>query len=152
MCVYSDWDEIYRDVPVNQWGWELGEPRPLLVELVENGEIPAGCVLDLCCGAGTNTVYLAQKGFTVTGIDISTTALRLAKEQAAKANVQINFLNASFVDLAFAEGVFDFVFDMGCFHHVEVEERNPFIAGLCRILKPGALKTRQSPAMNGFLS
>lgn len=156
MCAYSDWDEIYRDLPVNQWGWELGKPRPLLVELVENGEIPTGCALDLCCGAGTNTVYLVTKGFAVTGIDISPTALRLAKEQAAQANVQINFLNGSFVDLAFADGVFDFVFDMGCFHHVEVEDRSPFIAGLCRVLKPGGLymftgfSDKNGPGWNHF--
>ncbi|XHH08529.1 MAG: class I SAM-dependent methyltransferase [Candidatus Bathyarchaeia archaeon] len=156
MCAYSDWDEIYREVPQNRWGWELGKPRQLLAELVENGEVRPGQVLDLCCGVATNTVYLAQKGFTVVGIDISPTALKLAKKQAKRAKVEIGFLNGSFVDLAFANQVFDFVFDMGCFHHVEVEDRNRFIAGLWRVLKPDGLYSftgfsdKNGPAWNHF--
>jgi 2-polyprenyl-3-methyl-5-hydroxy-6-metoxy-1,4-benzoquinol methylase len=89
----------------------------------------------LCCGAGTNTVYLAQKGFDVAGIDISLTALGIAKQKVEQVKVHIGFLQESFVDLAFADGVFDFVFDMGCFHHVEIEDRNRFIAGIHRVLK-----------------
>jgi ubiquinone/menaquinone biosynthesis C-methylase UbiE len=156
MCSYSDWDQIYREVPVDQWGWELGKPRPVLVKMVENCTVPPGQALDLCCGAGTNTVYLAQKGFTVTGIDISPTALRLAKKQAAKAKAAIGFLNGSFVDLAFADAVFDFVFDMGCFHHVEPEDRSRFLVGLHRVLKHGGIymftgfSDRNGPGWNHF--
>lgn len=156
MCAYSDWEEIYREVPADQWGWELGKPRPILIEMVENGRIPMGQALDLCCGAGTNTVYLSQKGFKVTGIDISHTALRIAKKQAAQARVSIAFLNASFVDLAFVDAAFDFVFDMGCFHHVEVEDRNRFLAGLYRVLKVGGVymftgfSDKNGPGWNHF--
>jgi ubiquinone/menaquinone biosynthesis C-methylase UbiE len=156
MCAYSDWDQIYREVPVDQWGWELGKPRPILVAMVENGKVPPGQALDLCCGAGTNTVYLAKKGFKVTGIDISLTALQLAKKEATKANVTIDFLNGSFVDLAFADAAFDFVFDMGCFHHVEPEDRNRFLIGLYRVLKLGGVymftgfSDRNGPGWNHF--
>jgi ubiquinone/menaquinone biosynthesis C-methylase UbiE len=156
MCAYSDWDQIYREVPVDQWGWELGKPRPILVEMVENGKIPQGQALDLCCGAGTNTVYLAQKGFKTTGIDISPAALRLAKAQATQARVVIDFLNGSFVDLPFVDGAFDFVFDMGCFHHVEVEDRNHYLDGLYRVLKGGGVymftgfSDRNGPGWNHF--
>jgi 2-polyprenyl-3-methyl-5-hydroxy-6-metoxy-1,4-benzoquinol methylase len=67
---YEEWDEAYRH-PLGQLPWELGRPRPHLVELVESGIIKSGKALDVCCGAGTNTVYLATKGFIATGIDIS---------------------------------------------------------------------------------
>ena len=53
--------EIYRKYSVKSWGWELGKPRPILVEFVEKGLIKKGKTLDLCCGAGTNTIYLAKK-------------------------------------------------------------------------------------------
>ena len=93
--------------------------------------------MDLCCGAGTNTVYLAQSGLDVAGTDISKTALKIAAKKATEAKVNINLLNASFIDLPFNNEEFNFVFDMGCFHHVEVEGRTKFIAGIHRVLKEG---------------
>ena len=140
MCAdYAEWDEYYRKYPLGELGWELGKPRPLLVEFVEKGLIKTGKALDLCCGAGTNTIYLAKKGFDVTAIDISPTAIEIAKKKAKQANVTISFLVESFIDLSFEDGAFDFVFDMGCFHHVEIEDRNRFIAGVYRVLKEDGL-------------
>ncbi len=139
MADYSEWDKIYSSYPLDELGWELGKPRPTLVEYVEKGLIPKGKALDLCCGAGTNTIYLAQSGFEVTGIDISKTAIEIAKKKAQQAKVNINLLNESFIDLPFNDEQFDFVFDMGCFHHVEVEERPKFIAGVHRVLKKGGV-------------
>lgn len=60
---YEEWDEIYRKYPLEALPWELGRPRKILVDLVESRRIKRGKTLDLCCGAGSNTVYLAQKGF-----------------------------------------------------------------------------------------
>ena len=156
MCAYSEWDKIYRQYALNELGWELGKPRPTLVNLVETGSIKVGNALDLCCGAGTNTVYLAQHGFNVVGIDISATALKIAQSKASQANVAIGFVRESFVDLSFSSGVFDFVFDMGCFHHVEVEERSRFIVGVHRVLKDNGqymltcFSDRNGPAWNHF--
>lgn len=69
----------------------------ILVEYVEKGLLPKGKALDICCGAGTNTVYLAQSGFDLTGIDISKTALEIAKKKTRQAKVDINFLAESFI-------------------------------------------------------
>jgi len=133
----NEWDEIYRNYPLAELGWELGKPRPILVEFVEKGLIKQGKALDICCGAGTNTVYLATKGFQVTGIDISPTAIQYAKKKTEQAKVKIDFQVQNFLQLPFADGAFDFVFDMGCFHHVEVEDRPAFIKGVHRVLKMG---------------
>ncbi len=134
---YGEWAEVYRNYPPEELGWELGKPRPILVEYIQKGLLPSGKALDLCCGAGTNTVYLAQNEFDVTAIDISKTAIEIAHKKAAKAKVNIDFLAESFIDLPFRDGVFDFVWDMGCFHHVEIEDRPRFIAGVNRVLKSG---------------
>lgn len=136
MCAYSKWDKYYRKYPLNELGWELGKPRSTLVNLVETGSIKVGNALDLCCGAGTNTVYLAQHGFSVAGIDISATALKIAQANSVKAKVVIGFVRGSFADLSFADGMFDFILDIGCFHHVKVEDRSRFISGVYRVLKP----------------
>jgi ubiquinone/menaquinone biosynthesis C-methylase UbiE len=140
MCAnYAEWDEYYRKYPLSELGWELGKPRSLLVEFVEKGLVGKGTALDLCCGAGTNTIYLAKNGFEVTGLDISLTALEIAKKKAEQANVNIDFLADSFVNLPFKNETFHFVFDMGCFHHVKVEHRDAFIAGVYRVLKEDGL-------------
>jgi ubiquinone/menaquinone biosynthesis C-methylase UbiE len=153
---YGEWDQIYRRYPIESWGWELGKPRPILVEFVEKGLIKRGKVLDLCCGAGTNTVYLAEKGFEVTAIDISRKAIAYAKEKAGHANVKIDFMIQSFVDLSFKDEKFDFVFDMGCFHHVEIVDRPKFITGVHRVLKKAGnylltcFSYKNGPAWNHF--
>ncbi|MFB3888528.1 MAG: methyltransferase domain-containing protein [Candidatus Bathyarchaeia archaeon] len=132
---YGEWDEVYRLYPSTAWGWELGKPRPVLVEFVEKGRVRKGRALDLCCGAGTNTVYLTSQGFEVVGVDISPTAIAIARKKAERTDVKIDFSVQSFVDLSFQDTVFDFVFDMGCFHHVEPADRDKFISGVHRVLK-----------------
>jgi ubiquinone/menaquinone biosynthesis C-methylase UbiE len=134
---YDEWDQIYRKYPLEELGWKLGRPRPILVEFIEKGFIKKGKALDICCGAGTNTVYLAEKGFEVTGIDISPKAIAYAKKKAKQANVNINLMVQNFLNLPFEKAEFDFVFDMGCFHHVKIEDRPKFIKGVHRVLKNG---------------
>lgn len=153
---YDEWDQIYREYPLESCGWELGKPRPILVEFVEKGLIKKSKALDLCCGAGTNTVYLAQNGYEVTAIDVSRTALGYAKSKAALANAQICFVSQSFVELAFDDDCFDFVFDMGCFHHVSIKDRHRFIRGVHRVLKESGdylltcFSYKNGPAWNHF--
>jgi ubiquinone/menaquinone biosynthesis C-methylase UbiE len=153
---YDEWDQIYRKYPLESLGWELGRPRQVLVEFVEKGLVKKGKALDVCCGAGTNTVYLAQKGFEVTAMDISTKAIEYAKKKAEQAKVKINFMLQSFVNLPFVGAEFDFVFDMGCFHHVQVEDRHKFITGVHRVLKNGGIylltcfSYKNGPAWNHF--
>jgi 2-polyprenyl-3-methyl-5-hydroxy-6-metoxy-1,4-benzoquinol methylase len=51
--------------------WERSDPPPELIALVEGEDAsPAGKALDLGCGAGAQSVYLATKGWDVTGVDI----------------------------------------------------------------------------------
>ena len=54
---YVKWDKIYNEYPLKSLGWELGRARPILIEFVKKGLIKKGKMLDICCGAGTNSVY-----------------------------------------------------------------------------------------------
>ena len=94
---YKEWDEIYRKYPLESLPWELGKPRKILVNLVEKGIIKKGKALDICCGAGSNTVYIAQKGFKVTGIDISSKAVEYVMQKAEQAKVKIRFMVQNFL-------------------------------------------------------
>ena len=152
----NEWDRIYQKYPLEELGWELGEPRPILREYVEKGLLKKGKALDICCGAGTNTVYLAEKGFDVMGIDISPTAIGYAEKKAAHADVQVSFMVQDFLELPFEDEEFDFVFDMGCFHHVKPEDRATFINGVHRVLKKRGnymltcFSYKNGPAWNHF--
>ena len=126
------------------------------MELVESRRVVSGRVLDLCCGAGTNPVYLAKKEFDVTTLDISEKAVEYAKEKARKEKVDIDFLVASYLNLPFKSEEFDFAFDFGCFHHVQENSRITFIEGVYEALKPGSafflvcFSYENGPAWNHF--
>ncbi len=133
----TGWDGIYHRYPLKRLPWELGRPRDVLIDLVESEEVAPCETLDLCCGAGTNPVYLAENGFDVTSLDISDRAVELAMEKASQASVAIDFLVGDFTSLSFRDDSFGFVFDFGCFHHVKLERRAAFIEGVHRALGCG---------------
>ncbi len=68
-------------------------------------------ILDLCCGYGRHSIQLAQRGFQVTGVDISATQIQHAREVAENARVQLDFLVADARKLDF-QGAFDVVLNM----------------------------------------
>jgi SAM-dependent methyltransferase len=152
----TGWDRIYHRYPPESLPWELGKPRQVLVELVDSGKIKPCKTLDLCCGAGTNPIYLAEEGFDVTALDVSDEAVRYARDKAREANISIDLLVGSFLNLPFQGQEFGFAFDFGCFHHVEAEKRITFIEGVHGVLKPKStffmvcFSYRNGPAWNHF--
>lgn len=150
------WDEVYHRHRLECLPWELGRPRKVLVELVDSGLILPSRALDLCCGAGTNPIYLAKKGFDVTGLDVSDKAVEYARESARRAEVEVSFLVGDFLNLPFKSEQFDFAFDFGCFHHVQVEDRITFVKGVHRVLRPRGtyllvcFSYKNGPAWNHF--
>ncbi|MFI9761620.1 class I SAM-dependent methyltransferase [Streptomyces sp. NPDC051963] len=75
------WEARYRDT-TRVWS---GRPNELLVR--EAADLRPGSALDLGCGEGGDAVWLASRGWRVTGIDISATALERAAEHAVAAGV-----------------------------------------------------------------
>ncbi|MDQ1050763.1 bifunctional 2-polyprenyl-6-hydroxyphenol methylase/3-demethylubiquinol 3-O-methyltransferase UbiG [Streptomyces sp. V4I2] len=75
------WEARYKD---SERVWS-GRPNPLLVR--EASHLPPATALDLGCGEGADAVWLASRGWQVTGVDISYTALERAAAHAAEAGV-----------------------------------------------------------------
>ena len=92
----------------------------------------------------------------MTAIDISPRAIEYTEKKAQQANVKIKLMVQNFVNLPFGDEEFDFVFDIGCFNHVEVEDRTKFIKGVHRVLKRGGnyllicFSYKNGPAWNHF--
>lgn len=77
------WEGFYRD-RARIW---TGRPNPLLIELA--GSFPPGRALDLGCGEGGDSVWLALQGWTTTAVDVAPTALARTREAAAAAGAKV---------------------------------------------------------------
>jgi len=62
--------------------------------IAETETLPPGRALDLACGAGRNAVWLARRGWRVTGVDFSDVALQAARGLAASAGVDVEWIEA----------------------------------------------------------
>lgn len=102
--------------------WDLGQPDFNLVETVTGRPVPACKALDIGCGTGDNSIWLARKGFKVTGTDVADIALEKAREKAAHANIDCNFILVDFLRNKIEGMPFGFIFDRGCFHSFNLEE------------------------------
>lgn len=129
------WDKAYQGG--GKPGWDTGRPSSELKKLVEEGVLKPGRVVDLGCGAGTNAIYLAGKGFEVTGIDVAPSGLNQAQERAEKAGVKVRWLLANVLAAPELEP-FDLVFDRGCYHHLRRIDPAGYVETLRRYTRPGS--------------
>ncbi|MEV5551228.1 class I SAM-dependent methyltransferase [Streptomyces sp. NPDC052309] len=98
------WEARYRDAG-RVWS---GRPNELLVR--EVSDLAPGTALDLGCGEGGDAVWLASRGWRVTGVDISATALERAAGHAADAGVGDRVAwERHELGRSFPEGSFDLV-------------------------------------------
>jgi SAM-dependent methyltransferase len=93
--------------------------------------------LDIGCGTGTNSVWLAQQGFEATGIDLAPLAVERAKERARAAGVDAQFVAADVLHLPDLGGPFAFFFDRGCYHAVRRDAPDQYAPAVARQLAPG---------------
>ncbi len=130
----GDWDNIYRELK-GYPPWESGEEENILKTLIDGDFIKKGTTLDTGCGLGTDLIYLQSRGFKVTGIDISTSALEKAKIRKE----DINLCAGNVLSLPFRNEIFDFINDRGCFHHIEKHLREIYTQEVFRVLKKGGI-------------
>jgi SAM-dependent methyltransferase len=91
------------------------ELRPLVEKVLQQWLRPGERVLVLGCGTGPGACHFAEAGMRVTGIDISPTAIDLAKKQAADRGLDVTWIVGDACDLNRA-GRFDAVLDAHMLH------------------------------------
>ncbi len=103
-------------------------------------------VLDAPCGVGRASIWLAQQGKQVTGIDLGEAALALAKELAEKAGVNAQFESQDIFALTYADKAFDATLCFRLLHHFESEALQArLIAEICRVSDRYVVMSRISP-------
>jgi SAM-dependent methyltransferase len=131
-------DDIYKKMPLENIPWNSEAPPEALVRLVESGKVTPCRAIDLGCGAGNYAIWLAGKGFDVTGIDLAPTAIRIAREKAAKKGARCDFIVADVLgDLRDVKGTFDFAYDWEVLHHIFPVDREKYVSNVYRLLNRG---------------
>lgn len=132
-----DWDASYKDGTLP---WDSGEPASRLQQVVKDYDIEPSKALDIGCGTGTNTIWLASQGFTTTGVDLSETAIGIAREKALRADIESEWLVQDILEDPLPHDTYDFVYDRGCFHTFDdADDRAQFAQQVANTLKSGGL-------------
>lgn len=121
---HPSWNDSYASGVLP---WDTGQPEPLLVEFVSSGGVELRRTLEIGAGTWTNAIWLAERGFDVLGVDVSSLAVEKARFKIDNPDLRCSFATLDFLAGPRPNGRFCFVFDRGCFHIFdEPEERSRF--------------------------
>jgi SAM-dependent methyltransferase len=121
--------------------WDGHPLATTLGELIEGtAALPPGSTLDVGCGTGDSSIYLARHGWQVTGVDFTPKALDKARAKARAADATVNFVHADVTHLhqAGIEGDFQLVVDNGCFHGMSEQDRDLYVQEISAAAAPDA--------------
>jgi SAM-dependent methyltransferase len=121
--------------------WDGHPLSTTLREVVEGTDTPApGSALDVGCGTGDASIYLAQHGWQVTGVDFTPKALDKARAKARAANATVHFVHADVTHLSQAgiSGPFELIVDNGCLHGMSDHDRDLYVQEITAAAAPGA--------------
>lgn len=134
------WRYLRGNIP-----WDSGVVPPeitgWIAEYEHQGRAP-GRALDAGCGTGTTSIYLAQHGWDVVGLDFAPNAIRRARRKARgrdlRGSVRFESADVSRPDLLAGVPGFDLVVDIGCLHSLKPDQRPDYAANLKRLAHAGA--------------
>jgi SAM-dependent methyltransferase len=127
-------DNAYEGTPT----WDIGRQQSAIVRLATAGSI-AGPVIEVGCGTGENSLYLASLGYDVVGIDLARRAIDKARAKAEQraAGGTVEFVVWDALNVAELRRAFQTAIDVGLFHSLQPEQRSRYAAALHEALLPG---------------
>ncbi len=135
-------------------GWadeaSYAQKRSRLDDILASNPLPEPCrFLELGCGNGNVTMYMAQKGHVAYGVDIVPEAIEWAKRQANEQKIVADFRVGSVVTLSgFSDEFFDLVFDANCLFMIMGKDRAACVASVWRALKRGGIFYGEAHLLN----
>jgi ubiquinone/menaquinone biosynthesis C-methylase UbiE len=125
----THWNDRYATA---DYVWKA-DPNIFLA--AEAATLPAGHALDLACGEGRNAVWLAEQGWTVTGVDFSDVGLDKGRRLAAERGVEVDWACADATAWTSPPGGFDLV--AVCYLQLPAEQRRAAMGVAGRALARG---------------
>ena len=126
------------------WDWTKNTSDAWLVRCMESAWLSERWqgqgfqnFLDLGCGLGRHSIYMAGKGFSVTAADLSEYGVRHAAEWAQRENLPIHTQLCDMLALPFPAGSFDCMFAYNVIYHTDTAGFQKVLGEIARVLKPG---------------
>jgi cyclopropane fatty-acyl-phospholipid synthase-like methyltransferase len=117
--------------------WDTGIPAPELVRTVAS--LPPGRAIDIGCGTGTNLLYLAQRGWEVTGVDFVRAAIAAARRKLKSCPATLRAADVTELAAMDLPGPYDLALDMGCFHGLDRADRARYAGGVAHWVRSGGV-------------
>jgi ubiquinone/menaquinone biosynthesis C-methylase UbiE len=131
-----EFDKAYKS-SIGHWMWSDMRIPKQLVELIETNN-PKNS-LELGCGLGIFSAFVAEQGIRATSVDFSSVAIEKAKKRVAGFDKQPAFIVGDVTNLEMLSESFDISFDIGCFHCLNEQDQKKYVSEVYRLLKPGAV-------------
>ena len=117
--------------------WDGSDPEcaaPDAILAAETADMPPGSALDLGCGDGGNAVWLAKRGWRVTALDFSRSAIRAGKRLAERERVDVEFITA---DAAAHKPQSRYDLIISFYIQLQPAQRAAMLSNAAAALKPG---------------
>ncbi len=141
MSQHNPWEREYQNPLLVSLG---DEPQKALLKCLKYLRRKSGLTLqgsrslDLGSGVGKNAIYLAKNGSDVIGIELSPTAIDIAKQRAREDGVLVDFRRGSIgKTYPFDDASFDLILDIMSSNSLNEKERETYVRESSRVLKPG---------------
>src|SRR5262249_26498882 len=125
----AEWDQRYEGAEL------LWTARPNRFLVAETESLAPGRALDLACGEGRNAVWLAERGWDVTGVDFSAVAIEKAHRLAAARGVEVEWIADDLMRFPFPESAFDLVVLL--YLQIPAREREQVVRNASRAVAAG---------------
>ncbi|KUK83413.1 MAG: Methyltransferase type 11 [Microgenomates bacterium 39_6] len=134
---HNRWDDIYRNPEEYQY-YNLNDTHPDMSKVADYfKKRGVEKVLDVGCGIGSNMLFLAGLGFSITGIDSSPNAISRLNKIIEKADITGKAVVADFQNIPFASHLFDAIISVQTINHGKEDKVRKAITEIERVLVPG---------------
>ena len=131
----EEFNKAYKSI--HHWFWtDIRIPKELK-NLIKNYNPKTS--LELGCGLGNFSIFMAKQGVNATAIDFSPVAIERAKKRVENVNQKPLFLVGDVTNLEMLNEQYDISFDIGCFHCLDSDGHQKYAAEVYRLLQSGGI-------------
>ena len=126
--------QTFADAYAGEAPWDIGRPQEPFVRVAERVLSP---MLDAGCGTGDATLFFAERGHQVVGMDYLEEPIQRARAKAAQRGLAVEFRVQDALALEQKDERYATVIDCGLFHCFSDDDRRRYVRGLAHVLEPG---------------